>query len=62
MLGLRYQQGGKMKTVHDSIAKPKAKARNGWNTKGYKETRGEKLKGSYYQRATAVKVTWAPTT
>jgi len=50
-----------MNTVHDSIAKPKAKSRNGWNTKGYKETRGEKLKGSYYQRATAVKVTWAAT-
>ena len=45
-----------MQTVHDSIAKPKAKTRNGWNTKGsiYKTTRGQKLKGNYYSRATAV--------
>ena len=50
-----------MNTVHDSIAKPKTKARNGWNTKGYAATRGEKLKGNYYSRATPVKVTWAAT-
>jgi len=41
-----------VKTVNDSIVRPITKSRNGWNTKGYKETRGQKLKGSYYSRAT----------
>ena len=50
-----------MNTVHDSIAKPKTKVRNGWNTRGHKETRGQKLRGNYYSRATPVKVTWATT-
>jgi len=49
-------------TTHDSIAKPRTKSRNGWNTKGYAATRGEKLTGRYDSRATAVKVRWvAPT-
>jgi len=42
------------KTVHDSIAKPHTKARNGWNARGYKSTRGVKLKGAYVSRATPV--------
>ncbi len=51
-----------MQTVHDSIAKPKAKTRNGWNTKVYRETRGQKLRGSYYQRATAPVSRWVEPT
>jgi hypothetical protein len=47
-----------VKTVNDSIVRPITKSRNGWNTKGYKETRGQKLKGSYYNRATPVVVTY----
>jgi len=45
-----------VKTVNDSIVRPILKSRNGWNTKGYKTTRGVKLKGSYYNRATPVVV------
>ena len=45
-----------MQTVHDSIAKPRTKARNGWNTKGHATTRGVKLTGNYYNRATPVVV------
>jgi len=44
------------KTVHDGIAKPHTKSRNGWNTKGYKSTAGQKLTGNYYNRATPVVV------
>jgi len=44
--------------VHDSIAKPTTKTRNGWNSKRPKTTRGQKLKGSYYAAATPVQVSW----
>jgi len=49
-------------TIHDSIAKPKTKVRNGWNTKGYKDTRGQKLTGNYYSRATAPITRWVEPT
>lgn len=57
-------KGERMNTVHDSIAKPKTKTRDGWNTKAgiYKTTRGQKLKGSYYQRATAPVSRWVEPT
>ena len=45
-----------MNTIHDSIVRPVVKTRAGWNTRGYKTTRGQKLKGSYYNRATPVVV------
>ena len=43
-----------MQTVHDSIAKPRLKSRDGWNTKAPKTTKGTKLTGNYYARATPV--------
>jgi len=53
-----------MQTVHDSISKPNTKTRNGWNTKAgtYKTTRGQKLKGNYYSRATAPVTRWVEPT
>jgi len=53
---LHNKIGDIVKTVNDSIVRPILKSRNGWNTKGYKTTRGVKLKGSYYNRATPVVV------
>lgn len=47
-----------MKIVNDSIVRPMTKTRKGWNTKGYKTTKGQKLKGNYYNRATPVVVTY----
>jgi len=51
-----------VKTSHDSIARPRIKSRNGWNAKGYKDTRGQKLTGNYYNRATPVTVRWVEPT